>query len=81
MTRRTASGAVLGADERLAFADALRLYTTGAAFAAGEEREKGSLSPGKLADLVVLGDDPARVGGEELASVPVELTFVGGRLT
>jgi predicted amidohydrolase YtcJ len=80
MTRRTASGAVLGADERVAFDDALRLYTTGAAFAAGEEHEKGSLSPGKLADLVVLADDPARVAGDELASLPVELTFVGGRV-
>jgi predicted amidohydrolase YtcJ len=80
MTRRTSSGAVLCADEQLGFDEALRLYTTGPAFAAAEDADKGSLAAGKLADLVVLADDPGDVPGEELSSLAVEMTFVGGRL-
>ena len=79
MTRRTASGAVLAPEERLDFGSALRLYTAGAAFAAAEEKDKGSITPGKLADLVVLGADPAAVAADELPQVPVEATYTGGR--
>jgi predicted amidohydrolase YtcJ len=80
MTRRTSGGDVLGAEEQLGFAEALRLYTTGPAFAAAEEAHKGSLAPGKLADLVVLAADPAGLPADELASLPVEMTFVDGRV-
>jgi predicted amidohydrolase YtcJ len=80
MSRRTSGGAVVGPEERLGFDDALRLYTTGPAFAAAEEADKGTLSPGKLADLVVLADDPARVAADELPSLPVEATYAGGRV-
>jgi predicted amidohydrolase YtcJ len=80
MTRRTASGMVLAREERLGFEDAVRLYTTAPAFAASEGREKGSLSHGRFADLVVLADDPARVPVDELPSLPVERTYVGGRV-
>jgi predicted amidohydrolase YtcJ len=80
MTRRTADGAVLGPEEQIGFEDALVLYTRAAAFAASEEEHKGSLSPGKLADLVVLPEDPGRMSGDELASLPVETTVVDGRI-
>jgi predicted amidohydrolase YtcJ len=80
MTRRTAGGTVLTADEQLGFQEALALYTYAAAFAAAEEKQKGSLAAGKLADLVVLPADPGRMAGDELASLPVEMTFVDGRL-
>jgi predicted amidohydrolase YtcJ len=79
LTRRTASGEVLAPEERLDFDTALRLYTAGAAVAAAEEKDKGSITPGKLADLVVLGADPASVGADELPQVPVEATYAGGR--
>jgi predicted amidohydrolase YtcJ len=78
MTRRTAGGTVLTAEERVGFAEALALYTSAAAFAAAEEQQKGTLAPGKLADLVVLPEDPGRMSGDELASLPVETTFVDG---
>jgi predicted amidohydrolase YtcJ len=80
MTRRTAGGAVLGPDEQIGFDEALVLYTRAAAFAASEEERKGSLCPGKLADLVVLPEDPGRMSGDELASLPVETTVVDGRI-
>jgi predicted amidohydrolase YtcJ len=78
MGRRTSGGAILTGDEQLGFEEALHLYTRGAAFAANEEGLKGTLSEGKLADLVVLGEDPSDMPAEDVASVPVEMTFVGG---
>jgi predicted amidohydrolase YtcJ len=79
-TRRTAGGTVLGTEEQLGFDEALGLYTHAAAFAAEEEEQKGSLAPGKLADLVVLAEDPGRMTGDQLASLDVETTIVDGRV-
>jgi predicted amidohydrolase YtcJ len=53
-TRRTGSGAVLGPAQALPYEDWLRAYTVGAAYAGGQEHERGTLTPGKRADLVVL---------------------------
>jgi len=83
--RRTGQGleALLGAERferRLTACEALQLYTVNAARAAFEEAEKGTLSVGKLADLVALADDPLRASPASLASIPVELTMVGGRV-
>ena len=74
VTRRTASGGRLGAEQSLPYEEWLRAYTVGAAFAGGQEDERGSLSPGKRADLVVLEGalDP-------LAPPRVAETWVGGR--
>lgn len=65
-TRRTGSGGVLGPEQALGYEDWLRAYTLGAAYAGGQEHERGTLTPGKRADLVVLegnldADDPPRV--------------------
>lgn len=79
ITRSTAQGEIVAPQESVTFADALRMYTLGGAFAAHEERNKGSITPGKLADLVVLGTDPMRVEAEQLDEVPVEMVFAGGR--
>jgi predicted amidohydrolase YtcJ len=56
-TRRTGSGGILRADQALGYEDWLRAYTTGAAYAGGQEYERGTLTPGKRADLVVLDGD------------------------
>jgi len=53
-TRRTGSGAVLGPQQAVAYEDWMCAYTAGAAYAGGQEQERGSLTPGKRADLVVL---------------------------
>jgi hypothetical protein len=65
-------------ERRLSVMEALRLYTLNAARIGFEEHEKGSLSPGKLADLVVLGRDPLREPVESIATIPVDMTFVAG---
>jgi len=65
---------------RLTPYESLRLYTVNAARAAFEEADKGTLTLGKLADLVVLAEDPLSAPANTLASIPVELTMVGGRV-
>jgi len=66
-------------EERIDVETALRAYTVNNAWAAGEEDLKGTLEPGKLADLVVLDRDPFAVPPEEIKDIRVLLTVVGGR--
>ena len=78
VNRRSTSGASMGGDERIGPMLALRAVTIDAAYQHFEEREKGSLEPGKLADLVILSrsplDDPERID-----RIRVLETIVGGR--
>ena len=65
-TRRTGSGATLGPEQALDYEEWLRAYTSGAAYAGGQEHERGSITPGKRADLIVIEGrldpaDPPRV--------------------
>ncbi len=80
VNRRTASGVPFTPAESLTVEQALRAYTVGSAYAAGEERHKGTLSRGKLADFVVLGDDLFAVAPERIKDVAVLATVVGGAL-
>jgi predicted amidohydrolase YtcJ len=59
--------------------EALKIYTINGAYASFEENTKGSIEPGKLADLVVLGADPTKVDPETIKDIPVEMTIVGGK--
>jgi len=65
--------------QRLTVAQAVAAYTTGAAYASGEEAIKGSLTPGRLADLVVLSQDLFALPPIELLNTAVVATMVGGR--
>ncbi len=76
--RRTRTGELLGAEYALTVEEALRAVTLDAAYAYFEEGEKGSIAPGKLADLVILEADPARVAPSELATVRVLETMKEG---
>lgn len=67
-------------EQKISLAEAIRAYTAGAAYAEFQEKEKGTLSPGKLADLVILGEDVFAVPPERLRDVRVETTIVGGRV-
>ncbi|MHA6617720.1 amidohydrolase [Pseudonocardia sp. DLS-67] len=78
VTRRTAAGLVVGPGQRLGVLDALAVYTAGSAHATGDGAVRGRLAPGRLADFVVLGADLTAVAPEEIASVPVRSTWVGG---
>lgn len=79
ITRQTMEGQFAGPHEAVSLETALALYTAGGAFAAHEERDKGSLSKGKLADLVVLGQDVSAVPPRELVNVCVDAVFVDGK--
>jgi predicted amidohydrolase YtcJ len=78
--RRALDGTAIGLSQRITVPEALGLYTTGAAYASGEERSKGTLAPGMLADFVELGRDPFRVPPAEIVDIPVRSTWSGGRL-
>jgi predicted amidohydrolase YtcJ len=67
-------------EERVDVETALRAYTVGNAWAAGEEAVKGTLAPGKLADIVVLDADPFQVAPARLKDIRVMYTIVGGRI-
>jgi predicted amidohydrolase YtcJ len=67
-------------EQKITAEEALRAYTSSAAYAAFEEKEKGTLAPGKLADFVILSRDPFAVGPEEIGKIEIEQTVVGGRV-
>ena len=76
--RVTRSGRLLGAEERVDVQTALEAVTANAAFQYFEERDKGTLSPGKRADLVILDRDPLAVPPEELRDIRVLETWKDG---
>ena len=80
VNRKTASGRVLGTEERISVADALRTITLGAAYTLGLDSEIGSIEVGKSADFAVLEDDPTEIGGDKLADVRIWGTVQGGRI-
>ncbi len=67
-------------EQRLTLDEALRAYTQGSAYAAFAERDKGALAPGKLADVIVLSDDPFKVAPPDIRYIEVKMTIVGGRV-
>jgi predicted amidohydrolase YtcJ len=79
VTRTAMDGRVWGPRQKITIEEALRVCTLNGAYASFEEHEKGSLEPGKLADLVVLGRNPLTEDPMSLISIPVERTMVGGR--
>lgn len=78
-TRSDMQGNVWGANQRITVEQAIQCGTLHGAYGSFEEKLKGSIEPGKLADLLVLGKDPFRVEPAELISIPVERTMVGGK--
>jgi hypothetical protein len=67
-------------EQKLSVAEAIEAYTMGSAYAEFQEKEKGSITPGKLADMVLLSDDIFSIVPEKIREVRVLKTFVGGRL-
>jgi predicted amidohydrolase YtcJ len=80
VTRATISGGVLGADQKITRQQALRVLTINNAYLTFEERSKGSIEPGKLADLVVLPEDILTCPEKHIETMRVSLTMVGGRV-
>ncbi len=78
VNRRTATGAPYNPVEAITAEQALRAYTSGSAYASRAEHSKGMVAPGKLADLVVLSEDPTAVSPDRIAGLSVLATLVDG---
>lgn len=81
VSRRTANGNIINPEEALTVHQALRAQTANAAYVGFEEHRLGTIEPGKLADLVVLGEDPYRFPPEDFINLPVDLAVVNGDVT
>lgn len=68
-------------EEKITLPEAVEAYTMGSAFAEFQEKEKGSITPGKLADMVILSDNIFDLKPEAIRNVKVETTIVGGKVT
>lgn len=80
VNRMTKNGKPYGLRQRITVMEAIRLYTINAAYHTFEEDLLGSIEPGKLADMVVLGEDILEVPKDSIIDIPVEMTIVGGRM-
>jgi predicted amidohydrolase YtcJ len=78
MTECTEGGADFAPDEALTFEQALTMYTKNGAYASFDEHRKGTIAPGKYADMVVLGADPRMTPAQIVDSIPVLATIQGG---
>ena len=79
-TRKAETGQEVLKQQALPVMDALRLYTTGAAYSCFREKELGTINTGKFADLVVLDADPLQVEPEKLKDVKVTMTLLNGEV-
>ncbi len=80
VTRKMKNGSVFYPDQRMSREEALRSYTYNCAYAAFQEDILGSLSPGKLADIVVLSKDIMTVPEDEILNTQILYTIVGGKV-
>jgi predicted amidohydrolase YtcJ len=80
VTRKDPNGSVYGASEAISREQALRLYTSAASHYTFEEARKGTIEPGKLADLVVLSADYMTVPEAQIKDVKADMTLVGGKV-
>ena len=67
-------------EQRIDLWEAIEIFTINGAIIGFEENLKGSIEPGKLADFVVLGQDPYRVAPDKIRDIPIEATIVGGKI-
>ncbi len=79
VTRKDVRGRVWGPSQRISVTEALRICTVHGAYASFEENTKGSLEVGKLADIVILGNDPHDVEPDAIIDIPIMRTILGGR--
>jgi predicted amidohydrolase YtcJ len=80
VARTTVDGLALAPEEGISLWEALRAQTANAAYLGQEEQRLGTLEPGKLADVAVLGEDPFTFPTDRFRELPVDLTISGGRV-
>jgi predicted amidohydrolase YtcJ len=81
ITRREADGETIAPEQAITAREALRAYTIGGAVSTGDDANRGSIEPGKWADLAVLSDDPLSVEPEALPRIRVDMTLLAGRVS
>ena len=80
VTRKTRSGELLAPEQAIAPAEAIHIYTMYGAYSGFEEQIKVSIEKGKLADLIVVSDDPLTVLPDRLKDIKAEMTIVDGKI-
>ena len=80
ITRRDDEGQWIAREQAITAGEALRAYTLGGAVASGDETNRGSVEPGKWADLAVLSGHPLTAHAEALPAITVDMTLVAGRI-
>jgi len=80
VARKTTQGKAIHPEERLTRQEALRMHTTGAAYLQFAESTRGSLEPGKLADLVVIDRDYLTIPEDEIRNIQPVMTIVDGKM-
>ena len=80
VTRKGESGKVYGPGEAVSIKEAITMYTRNGAFLTREEKIKGTLEAGKLADLIVLPEDLLNVSPDKILNMKVDMTIVGGKV-
>ena len=78
VNRRGSNGKLYGENQGVTPAEAIRVFTLGGAFAMFEEKTRGSITAGKLADFVVLEADPTKVAPQKIKEIVVRATYIGG---
>jgi predicted amidohydrolase YtcJ len=78
VTRKGQNGKVYGGNQRVTVEEAIKVWTLDGAYATFEEKSKGSITPGKLADFVVLRRDPRKVAPDAIKDIVVDATYRGG---
>jgi len=78
VTRKDFDGRIWGPNQRISVDEALRICTMNGAYASFEENIKGSITAGKLADFVILADDPHNVDPDQIKHIEIVRTVVGG---
>jgi predicted amidohydrolase YtcJ len=80
VNRKTKARQSIGETQKISVMEAIKLYTINAAYHAYDEDSLGSIETGKLADMVVLGQDILTVSPEEIIDIPIDMTIVNGEI-
>ncbi len=80
VSRRSKDGSVFYPNQRMSRLEALKSYTINCAYGAFEEKDKGSLTPGKLADIVILSNDILTCPEAQIPDITIDYTIVGGKI-
>jgi len=79
VTRKSSLGTARGVNQRVSVDEAIKVWTLDGAFATFEEKSKGSITPGKLADFVILQKDPREVLPDAIKDIVIKATYLGGQ--